>query len=92
MQARSIIIDLMAGGYTRQQIAKQAKITPAAVSHILNGKTKTVHGQTLSGLAMAHSVAYRAAQKRLQASQDAKVMAELALECLQLGLAQGAGA
>lgn len=50
MDARSIIIDLMASGYTRNQIAKQARITAAAVSHILNGKTSTVHRQTLFGL------------------------------------------
>jgi transcriptional regulator with XRE-family HTH domain len=88
MQARSIIIDLMAGGYTRQQIAKQAKVTPAAISHILNGKVKTVHGQTLSGLAMAHSVACRKAQKRLEASQDALVQAEVALASLKLAQEQ----
>ena len=92
MDARSIIIDLMASGYTRQQIAQQARITAAAVSHILNGKTSTVHRQTLFGLLATHAAAIRTAQKRLQASQDAKVMAELELECLQLGLDQGAGA
>lgn len=84
MDARSIIIDLMANGYTRRQIAKQAKITPAAVSHILNGKVVNVHRQTLFGLLTAHASAVRAAQKRLQALQDAKVVAEVELASLHL--------
>lgn len=84
MYARSIIIDLMASGYTRNQIAKQSRITAAAVSHILNGKTSTVHRQTLFGLLSTHAAAIRSAQKRLQASQDAKLMAELELISLRM--------
>lgn len=86
MDARSIIIDLMANGYSRGQIAKQAKLTSAAVSHILNGKVRTVHRQTLFGLLTAHAAAIRTAQKRLEKVQMLKAFAEAELCALQLAV------
>lgn len=84
MDARSIIIDLMASGYTRNQIAKQARITAAAVSHILNGKTSTVHRQTLFGLLSTHAAATKVAQRRLEATTHEIKHLEAQVDSLRL--------
>lgn len=84
MDARSIIIDLLANGYTRAQIARHSKVTTAGIGRILNGETKSAHRQTLFGLLSAHAGAIRAAQKRLEATTHEVKHLEAQVDSLRL--------
>lgn len=70
MQARELIIDLMANGLGRHQIAKDAGITRQAVGRILDDKgTGKVHAETMHGLVKAYYKAYNKARQRLKDSE-----------------------
>lgn len=84
MTPQLIVQDMLKAGLTRKQIAKRAKITEPSVGNILNGKVTAVHGRTWFGLLSAHSACIKAAQKRLQAAQDAKAKAEAEVARLSL--------